>query len=97
MVRYPANRWVRKMMTATTQGPVAPGEGAKRTWLKDISLDIEKKHATVQECMDRKKWKEIVQRSGPPPTLNSNNPSLQGLTIQQIQRARGRKRQASNS
>ncbi|CAD7951557.1 unnamed protein product [Amoebophrya sp. A120] len=105
VVRYPAKRWARLMLSATVpNAKTKKGQGATKTWIAEINADLNRKRATVKDCLDRNLWRDITTgaTTGSAKTTSSSNTSSalsfqannnsERLPIQAIMRLRGRKR-----
>ena len=99
IARYPGDRWVRKMLTAKSEGKTKPGEGAKSTWSKDMENERVKRKLSLVDAKNRSKWANkselspttIVEQEGGSEEENINVTTT-NLTIQQISRLQGRRR-----
>ena len=98
VVRYPESRWVRTMLTAcTTVTTKRPKRGRpQEAWRDRIQQDLVAKMATVEDCLDREKWKEISLGKTKGTRSELIHPdafdSARPLNIREIRKAEGRQR-----
>ncbi|CAD7970965.1 unnamed protein product [Amoebophrya sp. A120] len=94
----------RKYLILICHAKTKKGQGATKTWIAEINADLNRKRATVKDCLDRNLWRDITTgaATGSAKTTSSSNTSSalsfqtnnnnERLPIQAIMRLRGRKR-----
>jgi len=88
VVRYPPERWVRKVL-GSESGPAVRGRGAIKAWRSQVENDLQRRGGERSDAADRGRWRELVKIE---PVENSRVRPVMPLTIQQENRNRGRKR-----
>ena len=58
IVRYPPERWIRKVLNADMGGKRAVGRG-KITWREDVRRELRALNASTEDCVDRDLWREV--------------------------------------
>mmetsp|Transcript_24955 Transcript_24955/g.62763 ORF Transcript_24955/g.62763 Transcript_24955/m.62763 type:complete len:1031 (+) Transcript_24955:305-3397(+) len=90
VVRYPQDRWVRKILGISGNG-AARGRGALKTWRTQVEHDLQRRGGERKDAEERGKWREVVKRE--PQEVQARPRAAMPLTIQQHQRNIGRRRE----